>query len=444
MISILKRNKQLKNNIDLYFTILCCIFLGNIYANFSNDSIKILVGYVTTLLILYKLIVYKLEDAYLLLFCTQFLRAVIRFRVGSSTFSFLILAFPIFFIKYFRKKNYHVSKAILIPILLLFWDIIVSINSSTFQFGDQILWGFSFILMSCILTDGNRIMLSKLIIVFGLAIWGICLVNIFAEIVKYGQTLVPSMYGTWNSFGEYYSFGKGYGEIAGGNEIAQYIPLFIGMSLLTFNYQPKSVKIFYAISIVFFLYCGVMCIARAFYIEMIIVALFYLLYLLKSPKRLLQVLALITIIILFFYQQFINEFNSVFNAVSVRFAAGYGGRARLIEETKEVWKSNYISYLFGIGTEYNMIYDTAHNIFYDSAISLGLLGLILYFTSICLIIFKGITKKARGCLYIYMPLIMLVVYKMISGCVKDVPFYFVISICIIFIKEYDLQKNINM
>ena len=96
--------------------------------------------------------------------------------------------------------------------------------------------------------------------------------------------------------------------------------------------------------------------------------------------------------------------------------------------------------MFGIGTEYNTIYETAHNLVVDSLISLGILGSILYLLTLLMCFIKACKMKLVGGVVAFAPITMLVIYKMISGCVKDIPFYFVLGICLLFIKEYHQVK----
>lgn len=431
----LANNRNTEQN-DLYVTLICCIILGIQYANFTSGIIRIIIGYLTTILILWKLVKFNYENGYLLLFGTQFLRAVIRVNIGRSSLSFLLFALPIFFFKCLVERNAKIQKAVVLPVLIMAWDFIVSINSSIINVGDQLLWGFSFILLASLLSRNIDIDLDSFIFVFGLAIWGICLVNVFAEIRLFGKTLIPSMYGTWNSLGEYYMFGKGYVDIAGGNEIAQYIPLFIGMTIATRQMQSKKVKLFYLISDIFFAYCGMMCIARAFYVEMIIMGMFLLINISKNPIKMAIALLVLTVTVVFVYEKYSVALQPVIDAVLIRFDSGYGSRAKLLEETKAIWKGSVSTYLFGIGTEYNMVYDTAHNLIYDSAISLGLLGSIMYLGQLVVSVVDSINKRLCSSIVAFMPLCMLAIYKMISGCVKDVPFYFVVAICLFFLREY--------
>lgn len=434
-------NNRKSNQKGLYRTMWICIFMGILYANFTSGFAKDVIGCLSTFLILWKLLIFNKEDGYLLLFGTQFLRAVIRVGFGGHSFSFLLFAFPIYLLKLLFEQKGRIHGTVLVAAFVMVWDFAVSFNSSIIRIGDQLLWGGSFILLLVMLRNSAEIDLDKLIVVFGIAIWGICLVNIFAEICKFGKTMVPSMYGVWNQYGEYYMFGKGYPEIAGGNEIAQYIPIFIGMAFFSLNGKDRKVKLFYLVSSLFFSYCGMMCIARAFYVEMAIILFFALVYLSHNPKRLILISFLFTTMVIFSYDRLSGLFEPVLNAVGKRFGGGYGSRAGLIKGTIQVWKSSASNFLFGIGTEYNEVYDTAHNIVFDALVSLGTLGASVYFGTLLIEGRKALQKKETQSIVRFAPLVMLLLYKMISGCLKDVPFYFMIGICLLFAQKYELSKD---
>ena len=323
---------------NLTVTMLFCVLSAVVYANCPSEIVSTLVGIITTCVICYKLITYDFTLGYCLLFGTQFLRAVIRISFGGGNYSFLLLAFPIFFIKQLYCSNGKANKYILIPVLLSIWDVVVSFFNSTLVIGDQILWGCAFIVLVDRIYKNDDININRIIEIFGLAIWGICLVNIFAEIRLFGQSLVPTMYGAWNSAGEYYTFGKGYVDVAGGNEIAQYIPLFIAMAIFTYKNQTTFGKVYYLVSIAFFSYCGMMCIARAFYVEILILAVFCLISLSKKPIKMASTVLVITISGIAFFKYKADTLQPVFNAVMTRFDSGYGSRAQLLENTINIWK----------------------------------------------------------------------------------------------------------
>ena len=429
-----------KREYSVVTSMIICVCIGIIYSVTAPSIVSILVGYIGTLYICYKIWTLDYENGFLLLMGTQFLRAVIRVGLGSSNLSFLLIAFPLFIAKYLLTHQGKTNKVVLLPIVLVVWDLMVSFSSGLLAVGDQILWGLAFAIVVSFVCGCREINITKINIVFGLAIWGICLINIFAEIRTFGQTLVPSMYGVWNSFNGYYMFGKGYVDVAGGNEIAQYIPLFIAMAVLDMKKKPIGVRVFYISSSVFFFYCGLMCIARAFYVEML---LFLALYLIHSSKNLIKMLATIVVIgifatvISFKYE----EIQPVLNAVLIRFQAGNGSRQNLIQETLEIFQSSISRLLFGIGTNYNSMYETAHNIFIDSLVSLGALGTIIYISTFVRMFATTLKKRVIHGISGFIPIIMLLVYKMISGSVKDVPFYFIVMICLSFLQEFNDRRK---
>lgn len=444
-----RKNNNFNNNSNqVIWDIIICIILGCIYSA-TSGFISIIVGYIASLYICVKLFILDISDSYILLFGTQFFREVIRIRIADSNFSFLLIAFPIFLLILLYKNNLKISWSIIIGFLIGIWDIIVSYYNNNLVIGDQILWTMSFMIFLAFATKENNIQINKILNAFGIAIWGICIINIIAEFRLFGQSLVPSMYGTWNKEQEYYSFGKGYVNIAGGNEIAQYIPLFIAFSLYNFKEYKLNKKIIYIISYAFFIYCGIMCVARAFYIEMIIIILTYVIYnICKKPIKLFLVFFTTIIVIYISYSKFLVQLSPTLEAVLERFNNGNEYRTYLLKSTIDLWKSNTFNILLGIGTEYTKNFETVHNIFMDSLISLGLLGSILYWGLIIKEFLKNKTSITK--LEKYIPLIMLIAYKSISGCVKDVPFYFIIGIIFINIKSnkegyeklYE-QKNSN-
>lgn len=439
----LESETQNKSSLILILSLFISILFGVLYSLTNSSAF----GFISTFVICLALTQLDTNDCFLLLFVTQFLRSVIRINIGSASYSFLLFAYPIVFLRFHIISNdksfYKVSLA---AIFLLFYDIIISTLYDVANIGDIILWALSLVLILQVLYSDYAIDINKLIISLGIAIWCICIINILAEIRIFGSSLNPSLYGAYlASDGSYYSFGKGYPAIAGGNEIAQYIPLFIGTSILNWKNFNKFSKGFLFTSDIFFAYIGMICIARAFYIEM---AIFFIAWFIIKAKRPISFLFFLVILIIIGYiciYTFSDYLNPLIMQVQRRFAQGNGGRDSLWIRSFEVladWKVG----LFGAGSYYPLVFTdlTAHNIFLDTFLSFGfIIGTFYLFTLLRTIVDECVKYKLNRFKY-WIPFIMLFVYKNISGSVRDVPFYYIIAFIILFMigmKQEDVASD---
>lgn len=439
--SIQNRSSQI-----LILSLFVSTILGILYS-LTNSSIC---GYGSTIIICLALTQLDINDCFLLLFVTQFLRSVLRVNIGTASYSFLLFAYPIIFFRFHVfDEDTPFYRASLAGIFLLFYDIIISTAYNVTNIGDTILWSLSLVLILQLLYSNYNIDLNKLITALGIAIWCICIINILAEIRLFGSSLNPSLYGVYlTGEGSYYTFGKGYPSIAGGNEIAQYIPLFIASSILNWNNFNKLSKIFFLVSDLFFAYVGMLCVARAFYIEMIIFFILWLFTHAKRPLRFIFTIAFIIIISVVCIHMFSDYLNPLIQQVQRRFEQGNGGRDSLWTRSFEVlsdWKIG----LFGASSYYPLVFTdlTAHNIFLDTFLSFGfVVGTIYLFTLLKVIIHECIMYRLNHLKY-WIPFIMLLIYKNISGSVRDVPFYYVFAFVIIFMigmKQEDIASEYHV
>ncbi|OPZ85769.1 MAG: hypothetical protein BWY74_03821 [Firmicutes bacterium ADurb.Bin419] len=265
--------------------------------------------------------------------------------------------------------------------------------------------------------------------------------NIFAEFALYGQSMAPSLYGSYIN-GAYFSFGKAYPSIAGGNGIALDTVIGIALCIILLMEKKTSHKVFYLVSIAFFAYCGMLCVARAFYIEIIVLVILIILSQFRRPLRLFGLLFIIGAIAFILINGFSDYFKPLIQAVEIRFNQGNESRVYLINAAQRVLETEPLVLLFGAGTYYPDIFGfTAHNIFYDILVSLGVLGTLIYSIAFIKCIVKVIWRSGKFNLLFSAPLLMFLTYKLISGSTRDVPFYYMMALILIFYRRMNTHRG---
>lgn len=433
--------KITKDNIA-YYCVAIVISFAILCSTITPSLISSIIGYLLTILVCYSIIKLPLSDGFLILFGCLFMRAVIRFDLGSSHFSFLLLAFPVFIIKYVIEKQYKINLILIIPVIIAIWDIVVGFLNNANALGDQLSWFFALTVLLIAFIERIHLDINAILLIFCFAIWGICLINIIAEIKIFGKSLVPEMYGTWTAIGkEYYMFGKGFPSIAGGNEIVQYVVLFIAALIIHHGSLYRSYKPFLYLSCIVFFYCGIMCISRAFYLELV---LFFFLFIITKTNRPYVFISWVLIVCVFcviFYYRFNDYLKPVLMAVQNRFENGNDSRNSLLDEAIMIINQSLSNTMFGLGSEYTELYGAVHNIIMDSIISLGIIGSILYWWVIIKPAKFYIKKLSDYQIDTCIPLLMFIIYKMVSGCIKDVPFYFIIYFVLNIMKKKNSDNS---
>ena len=386
-----------------------------------------LIGAITSVVICLTAFYVTSEQYYIFIFGLQFLRNVIRVDFGSASYSFLLFVYLIFIIKVFFVHRKVTFTYFAIPLFFAL-DFAAGIRFSDFAIGDNLLWIISFAYM--IFAFDNfvlKVNFEKLVIYFLLAEWSVCLINVFAELRVLGQTLIPSMYGVYNVFGDF-CFGKAYPSVAGANGISFNNAIGIALCILMLPTAKKfAIKIFYVLTILFFAYTGCMLIERGFYVELAIFLLLYTMMSVKHPKRFLIIILGIGAVVAILYNGLYDYLENTILRVIERFIVGNGAREELFGEGTLLLQSNISILLFGAGTYYpNAFGFTAHNLFLDSLISLGIFGCIIYWFCILKTTIKSVLQYGKIGIQPLLPIIMLFAYKLISGSTRDVGFtYFV-------------------
>lgn len=415
-----------------------CMFLGYIFCIISAILYSItesaLLGLLSTVVICGFVCFLRNEDSYILVFGLQFLRVTIPVQIGESAFGFIIFVYMFWILKMILR-NEKVLLEYLVLAFLLFLDIMTSAISGIFKIGDNINWICSLMYMVYILKfKADKIDFEKLFLYFLIAQWAVCIINILAEYRIFGQSLVSDMYGVFTEELGHFAFGKAYPTVAGGNGIAFNNSFAIGLCILMF-YQTKrfSMRIFYIASIVFLGYCGIFVIARGFYVEIALFVVLLLISNMNKPGKMMFSLIMLAIFAYVFYKYLYSDLASSFDRVLDRFEAGNQNREDLIEQTKILLRQDVSVLLFGAGSYYPDIYGfTAHNIYWDSIISLGVVGGMAYWIIIVRNIISCVKKHVVFAVKPFIPMIMLFVYKTISGSVRDVGFYYYIAMSVIF------------
>lgn len=440
MVDIMKE-KKMKNNkgYGLFLCYIGCLISAILYSVIQST----LLGIFTTAVICICVLFVSEEDYYIFIFGLQFLRVVIPVEIGSSSFGFILFVYICLFLKIILEHKKIPSKC-LFAVVLLLMDIVMSAVTGIFKIGDNINWVCSLVYMVYILKEKTDVIdFEKLLIFFCLAEWAVCLINIIAEYKIFGQSLVPEMYGVYTKELGAFAFGKAYSSIAGGNGISFNNAFAMAFCILQFPKAKRiSTKIFYVITFIFFAYCGVMVISRAFYVEIIIFCFFYLLSLCKKPIHFVGFIVLLGIFILVFYHFMYDSLIINFERVLVRFERGNSNREALIEQAKILLESNLLVLLLGAGSYYPETYNfTAHNIFWDSIVSLGVFGFVLYWGVIFSSIYNCLKKKAKLGIKAITPLAMLFIYKIVSGSTRDVGFYYFIAMAVIYAVYLNNQED---
>lgn len=426
----------------LFYIFICCVISAVLYSVTENTLLSSFTG----LLICYIVFVIPAEDCFVFVFGLQYLRTVIPIQVGSSPFGFILFAYIVLLIKnYIIRRTIIAEDLILLPVLVI--DIASSALGGVFKIGDNINWIFSLGYNIFILKKyADKINFERMFLYFLIAQWVICIINILAEYRIFGRSLVPGMYGVWTNQLQAFAFGKAYSRIAGGNGISFNNSLAIALCVMLLPRTKKfKLKAFYLVSIAFLGYCGIMVISRGFYIELILFTALLLLSNITRPRQMLLYVCIIGVIILLVYYYAYDKLIVSFNRVFERFEAGNANREELISDGLELVNSNVQILLFGGGSYYPDIYSfTAHNLYLDSFVSLGIFGCIIYWGLIIKIILESLLKYVKKIsLRALIPLIMLFAFKLISGSTRDIGFYYYISLTVIFAIYISGKDKIN-
>ena len=416
-----------------FFIYLLCLVAA---VGYSLTNISI-IGILATCIICICVFYVPDNDVFPFIFGLQFLRIVIPFSIGSGSYGFILFVYCCLFVRLIKKRYAYIDYIPLVFLLLL--DIMTSAADGIFKIGDNINWIGSLVYVIYILKVWkDEVDYEKLLVYFCLAEWTVCLINILAEYRIFGQSLIPTMYGGFTSELGAFAFGKAYAAVAGGNGISFNNALAIALCVIQFSRTTNFTrKVFFAISSVFFLYTGFMVISRGFYIELAIFITLYILSLIKRPKMFLSIIVVLSVLGTIFYGYFYDDLLSVFVNVTQRFEAGNADRSELINNAQILLSSNWKVLLFGGGSYYPDTYGfTCHNLFWDSFVSLGIVGLIVYWGSIIKAVFCALKNRVCCNIVAFIPMIMLVSFKTISGSIRDVGFYYYIALVVIFAIDY--------
>lgn len=430
-------SKASKRTIYIYIT---CLVSGIIY---SITELSI-IGIVTTIfLCVLPFIIDSIQYVYIL-FGLQFVRVLIPFEIGSAKYGFILLVYLVLIIQTFiEKKKTPID---LLPALLVFFiDVISSAINNALKIGDIINWIGSLIILIYVVNQYyDKLDYDSFLFFFCLAEWTICIVNIISEIKIFGCTLIPGMYGVYTEELGPFAFGKAYASVAGGNGIAFNNVLAIGLCIFHISGKQKHNNAwFYIISIVFFLYTGFLVVARAFYIELVLLIVLFIVSNATNLKKFIVTIIILVLVFSLLYFYFFDLLFPSFERVLVRFESGNDDRKQLLQESLVTITSSVTNIFFGAGTYYPIVYGfTAHNIYFDSFVSLGIVGGSLFWGIIIKTIYKSVIIKYRFLLVNYIPLIMLFTYKYISGSTRDVGFYYYIILCLLFFKSNYIEGKI--
>lgn len=396
-----------------------CIFLGVLYS--VNNSVQL--GCINCALIAYLVVTGDDNENFALLLGLQLLNSVIL----VSGLGFLFVAYPLAFYKIILDQN-----KLQIPIYVLLF-LIYFFGVETFNFffyngkalGTVLLWALSVMYMFALLfKKGFKIKYNEAMNMFTLAFVGVVIINIIAGMVKTGGNY------NWTSFNEYFRFGDEYRPLGGPNTIAS-IALFVVLTnaLYCMFGKAKLQKFMSLLAIILGLIFGYLSISRAFLIglTLIILLIFFMFsqgLVLKKFIFYCAILASIAGVILYFK----NEFNLIFAAFANRFEQGNDDRVALIYKAFNAIMDNGKSIFFGKGVYYQLATNntfTAHNLYMDVFVSFGVFGGFFYLSMFVLSFIRlKVLNKVNSSLAYYIPLIVVLSYNFIIGCVRDVGLYF--------------------
>lgn len=414
---------------QLFILYLFCLLAA---VSYSVTQLPI-IGFIATCVICLCVFKVSYEELFPFLFGLQFLRIVIPFSIGSSSYGFILFVYLCLFFKIIQRGR--ILKDCIPIFILLILDILTSASAGIFKIGDNINWIGSLVFVVYVLKYWkDKINYEELLIYFCLAEWTVCIINIVAEYRIFGQSLVPSMYGVFTPQLGAFAFGKAYAAVAGGNGISFNNVLAIALCIIQIPKSHKiSKKFFFVVSSIFFLYTGLMVISRGFYVELLMFVFLYILSLVKNPKKFFIVLSIGVILGLIFYKYLYTDLLSVFTNVTKRFEAGNADRGELINNAQVLLSTDLKVFLFGGGSYYPESFGfTCHNIFWDSFMSLGIFGLILYWSTIVRLVFISLKGNIKFKISAFIPMIMFIVFKTISGSIRDVGFYYYIALVVIY------------
>ena len=400
------------------------------------------VGYIVALVSVILAIVGTKEETFLFVLGLSPLYRLASVNIGPSSMTFLMFVLLVIALKRYFIEKKPMTLSVFCLIFLFVLDVVNTRNFSHKQYATSIMWILSLMYFMFIMTDDVKFNLHNVILFFCLGVWAECLIGIIEEYSVLGRTLDPTMYGRYLSlpqaaafqFGSKTStmhrFGFATNLFASANTLA--FDTIFGVCLCVFGLTAKRKKFFsfYVITIVSFTYFGFITLSRGFYVELLILFVLFLFSQNKSFNQFLSTLLFSIVIISVFAIFFMDDLSLVFEKTGERFAHGNETRESLWSISLEVLFSNDGILFTGLSSMYPYEYAgfTAHNMILDSFLSFGVAGCLIYYSCIASTFKTYEMKNFKRHLYNYTPIIILVSYRMISGSVRDVAFYFALTV----------------
>jgi len=432
---------------NIFYSYLFSLFMAILYSRTHSP----IIGIINVAVVLCAILTATKQECFLLLLGLQFVSRAITFDIGSTRMSFLLFAYAVIIIKYYITKNDGISKEFMVLVILFILEFINTLSLDSIPFFDIVVWLLSLWYMFEFLKGDINLDLHDVILYFCLGVWTICLIQILEEYFALGRTLDPNMYGKWLSYGESarlvsfagrqieLRFGMAYREIAATNGLAFDVSLGICLCLFGLTAKHKKYRFFYAFTLISFFYFGFLTVSRGFYVEMLILFVLFAATATKRTDELFGYIVVGLVAVTLFFVFAIDNVDMLFDIVSDRFEAGDENRGLLIQNAIKVFFGNDRTLFFGSGSQYPYLWNfTAHNHIFDSLVALGSCGCLLYYT----IIIKSHKKMKRYGqpfkLFNYIPLIMVISYRMISGRVSDIDFYYFLMVCFL-LTQYNYE-----
>ncbi len=400
------------------------------------------VGYIVTLACVILAIVGTKEETFLCVLGLSPLYRLASVNIGSSSMTFLMFVLLVIALKRYFIEKKPMTLSVFCLLFLFVLDVVNTRNFNHKQYATSIMWLLSLMYFMFIMTDDVKFNLHNVILFFCLGVWAECLIGIIEEYSVLGRTLDPTMYGQYLSlpqaaafqFGSRTStmhrFGFATTYFASANTLAFDTVFGVCLCILGLTAKKKKFFSFYVITIVSFTYFGFITLSRGFYVELLILFVLFLFSQSKSFNQFFGTLVFSLVIVAIFAIFFMDDLSLVFEKTGERFAHGNDTREALINASFKVLFSNDGILFFGLSSMYPYEYwgFTAHNMILDTFLSFGVGGCLIYYSCIASAFRTSPMKKFKKHLYNYTPLIILLSYRMISGSVRDVSFYFVLAV----------------
>ena len=377
----------------------------------------------------------------------QMLDAIIQVALGSTSVSFLLVAIPLYLLRFgFITREIDVGCCIKI-ICLVFLCAIEVYHISSYSvngMGTLLIWMISMVFfifsMSGISTSINR---SYLIATWATSLIVVMLINMGS----YNHPVLSQNGYSFSSYNSLYRLGDQYRTLGGPNTLCLEAGLLFSFSICEFvrSSVSKVARAFPICGLAISTIVGFLTFSRAFIVEVLIVVLIVMV----SRKDVhfwakFSLIAIGAVVLIYVLSTpvFVDQVSGLVN----RFDEGNSNRFTLIERGIELFISSIPSLLFGNGIIYPMNPDinfTSHNIVIDSFAAFGLCGVFLWGIIISSAIKYISINRERIILLNLIPLVILAANEFIIGSVRDTFVYLYVPLMFFLASQTEYEELNN-